>query len=155
MWLSSNKDFPKHLESDCFFLYCTCFWTVLEQLCLDCNMSWICHIVAYFDICPLTSVSSLFSVQENFMLESDCLTLSHLRQIPQWSLSRCSTLNCEVVVELLCHKLQDPSQTTQMVWLFCDRSLLTWKVSDLNMLLLWAHPQLLYVTVHSGSCLKK
>ncbi|KAF4085009.1 hypothetical protein AMELA_G00112450 [Ameiurus melas] len=29
-------------------------------------------------------------------------------------IKECSTLNCEVVVELLCHQLQDPSQTTQM-----------------------------------------
>ncbi|KAF5906399.1 AP-4 complex accessory subunit tepsin, partial [Clarias magur] len=36
------------------------------------------------------------------------------RDESQRFVKECSTLNCEVVVELLCHKLQDPSQTTQM-----------------------------------------
>ncbi|MCJ8738616.1 hypothetical protein PDJAM_G00037890 [Pangasius djambal] len=36
------------------------------------------------------------------------------RDESQRFIKECSTLNCEVVVELLCHKLQDPSQTAQM-----------------------------------------
>ncbi|KAI5623348.1 AP-4 complex accessory subunit tepsin, partial [Silurus asotus] len=36
------------------------------------------------------------------------------RDESQLFIKECSTLNCEVVVELLCHKLQDPSQITQM-----------------------------------------
>ncbi|XP_060795993.1 AP-4 complex accessory subunit Tepsin isoform X2 [Neoarius graeffei] len=36
------------------------------------------------------------------------------RDESQCFIKECSTLNCEVVVELLCHKLQDSSQTTQM-----------------------------------------
>ncbi|KAK2866487.1 hypothetical protein Q7C36_002543 [Tachysurus vachellii] len=36
------------------------------------------------------------------------------RNESQRFIKECSTLNCEVVVELLCNKLQDPSQTIQM-----------------------------------------
>ncbi|GAA6104670.1 AP-4 complex accessory subunit tepsin isoform X3 [Tachysurus ichikawai] len=36
------------------------------------------------------------------------------RNESQRFVKECSTLNCEVVVELLCNKLQDPSQTIQM-----------------------------------------
>lgn len=49
-------------------------------------------------ISRLTTGSKIFLSRE----ESHCF------------IKECSTLNCEVVVELLCHKLQDPSQTTQM-----------------------------------------
>lgn len=66
----------------------------------------------------LTFALMFFSLTEQRTMEKDCFF--NVTANLSLSLSRCSTLNCEVVVELLSHRLQDPSQTIQMVLLFCD-----------------------------------